>query len=520
MAGEPYYVTTSIPYVNARPHLGFALELVQADALARYHRLRGDDVRFLTGTDDNALKNVRAAEAAGVPVQAFVDRNAAAFAALRGPLQLSTDDFIRTGGNPRHTAAVQQFWRACERAGAIYRRTYTGLYCVGCEAYYADDELVAGRCPEHGTRPEVVAEENCFFRLSRYQDPLARLIESDTVRVVPATRRNEVLRFIRGGLEDFSISRSQERARGWGIPVPDDPSQVVYVWFDALLNYLSALDYGDAGPLYRRYWRDNPRRVHVIGKDILRFHAVYWPAMLLAAGEPLPTTIFVHEFITAGGARLSKTRGNVVDPRDLVARCGADALRYWLLREPTRTEDVDFSVARLLERYHADLANGIGNLLQRTLSMLWRYRDGIVPEPGPAGPCDLDCRAAVERLPEAVGAALAAFDFRAALVAVGDAVASANRYVEETAPWALAREATPEAAARLDTVLSTLAEALRLVAAHLAPFLPDAAERIAVQLGLPGIPADALTPAATRWGGLPPGTRVARPVPVFPRLEE
>ena len=295
------YITTTIPYVNARPHLGFALELVQADALARHHRGQGDHVRFQTGTDDNSLKNVLAAEAAGVGVQEFVDGNAAAFVALSEPLSLSVDDVIRTSRDPRHRAGVERLWRACADAGDFYRKHYRGLYCVGCEQFYAPAELSDGRCPEHDTEPQQVSEENWFFRLSRYTGRLHDLIATGVLRIEPAERRNEVLAFIAGGLEDFSISRSITRARGWGIPVPGDPSQVIYVWWDALGNYLTALGYGTAGEDHQRWWTGADHRIHLVGKGVLRFHAVYWPAMLLSAGQPLPTEILVHGYLTADG---------------------------------------------------------------------------------------------------------------------------------------------------------------------------------------------------------------------------
>ncbi len=274
MTKQRFYVTTAIPYVNGRPHLGFALEIVQADALARHWRQRGAPVRFLTGTDDNSLKNVQAAEAEGVPVRDLVDRNAAAYAALRDPLGLSFDDFIRTSSDPRHPAGVERLWRACQASGDLYRKLYQGLYCVGCEQFFTPAELEDGRCPEHGTEPRLVTEENWFFRLSRHQGRLAELIESGTLRIEPASRRNEVLGFIAGGLEDFSVSRSVARSRGWGIGVPDDPDQVIYVWFDALANYLTALGYGTDAPAYHQWWASGDRRVHVIGKGILRFQSI------------------------------------------------------------------------------------------------------------------------------------------------------------------------------------------------------------------------------------------------------
>jgi methionyl-tRNA synthetase len=517
-----YYVTTSIPYVNARPHLGHALELVQADVLARFHRQRGDDTHFLTGTDDNSLKNVQAAEAAGLPTQVLVDRNAAHFHALRGTLNLSFDDFIRTSGNPAHAAGARRLWHTCARAGDIYKRAYRGLYCVGCEAFYTADEMVDGRCPEHLRPLELVEEENWFFRLSRYAAPLHEAIATGQVRIVPRTRQTEVLRFIEHGLEDFSISRSQARAHGWGIPVPDDPGQVMYVWWDALINYITALGYGDgtSSPLYTRFWRDNPRRTHVIGKGILRFHAVYWPAMLLSAGKALPTTIYVHEYLTVDGQKISKSLGNAIGPDDLVARFGADALRYWFLRDVARTEDTDFTVARLVERYNADLANGLGNLLQRTVSMIVRWRAGIVPTSGPAGAREQRLASLAAALPEQIATALDDFDFRTALGGLWILVDSANRYVEENAPWQLARRAAggdSAANSQLDTTLYTLAEVLRVLVGHLAPFLPTTADRITTQLGLAN--GAGCWSRLTGWGLLPPGTRVAAPQPILPRLE-
>jgi methionyl-tRNA synthetase len=536
-----YYVTTSIPYVNASPHLGHALELVQADVFARYHRLLGEDTRFLTGTDDNSLKNVRAAERAGVPVRDLVDGYARVFQDLGAALDLTNDDFIRTSADPRHLAGVRRLWRVLDRRGDIYRRHYDGLYCVDCEQFYTPDELVEGRCPDHGTPPEVVQEENYFFRLSRYQEPLEHLLASGRLRIVPESRGNEVRAFVARGLLDFSISRSRARARGWGIEVPGDPEQVAYVWFDALANYITALGYGaqddpldgtsgapssrgtDGGAtLYRRYWLENEQRVHVIGKGILRFHAVYWPAILLAAGEPLPDTIFVHGYLTSGGRKLSKSLGNGVDPLALVRRYGVDAVRYWLLREVPPTEDADYTDERLERRYTADLANDLGNLLQRTVSLLHRYREGRVPilgedraDGGPAGEVVAVAGAAVRRLQ----ASLAAGDPREALVAVWDLVARANRYVEETAPWALARRergGDREAGRALDLVLATLAEALRLVGEALRPLLPRTGAAVSSQIGVAHPAAD--WRAGLRWGRLTQGAVVGEARPLFPRL--
>ncbi|MFD1147557.1 methionine--tRNA ligase [Saccharothrix hoggarensis] len=475
-----FYVTTAIPYVNARPHLGFALEAVQADVLARHHRRRGDEVRFLTGTDDNSLKNVLAAEAEGLSTADLVDRNAEAFAALREPLALSFTDFIRTSRDDRHRAGVERLWRACADAGDFYREHYDGLYCVGCEQFYAPGELVAGKCPEHDVEPRRVAEENWFFRLSRHQDRLHDLISSGAVRVEPAVRRNEVLAFIAAGLRDFSASRSRVRARGWGIPVPGDPDQVVYVWWDALGNYISSLGYGTGSPDYRRWWVEDGRRVHVIGKGVVRFHAVYWLALLLSAGEPLPTDILVHDHLTTDGRKISKSAGDVVD---LAARYGTDAVRWWLVREVARVGDTDFTVPRLVSRADEDLANGLGNLVSRVTALVHRYRDGRPPvaEPDPgADPLLTACRDA----PDLVHEALTDFDFRRATAAVWRIVEEANRHVERVRPWELARaERGGDVAAgrRLDATITALLTACRALARELAPFLPTSAERISEQ---------------------------------------
>ena len=515
-----FYVTTSIPYVNAAPHIGHALEFVQTDAFARYHRLVGDDTRFLTGTDENSLKNVRAAETEGVPTRDLVDRYARTFRDLLGALDISPDDFIRTAVESRHHEGARKLWQACAQRGDIYQRSYQGLYCVGCEQFYAPDELIDGRCPEHGTPPEPVAEENYFFRLSRYGDQLTELIDSGRLRIIPETRRNEVRAFIARGLEDFSISRSRDRARGWGIEVPGDPTQVMYVWFDALTNYITALGYGADSEVYRRYWVQNPQRVHVIGKGILRFHAVYWPAMRVSAGERLPTTIFVHGYLTIGGGKISKSLGNTVDPLILTQRYGVDPVRYWLLREVPPTEDADYTDEKLERRYTADLANDLGNLLNRTVSMLHRYRGGIVPAPAAPEAVDQHLEAVAANLAKRLHTAMESdYDPQAALSAIWELVGRANRYVEETAPWALARaerSGDPAAARRLDTTLYHLAESLRLIAEGLRPFLPATAEWIAGQLGW-SLTEAAWTEALT-WGRLMAGTAVRPAEPIFPAL--
>jgi methionyl-tRNA synthetase len=540
MTAQRVYLSTTIPYVNSRAHVGHALELVEADVLARHHRRIGDEVRLQSGTDDNSLKNVLAAEAAGITARELVNRNASEFAALREHLSLSFDDFIRTSSDPRHRPGVERLWRACAASGDLYRKTYEGLYCVGCEQFYTAAELDGGNCPDHGTPPQLVAEENWFFRLSKYAERLHAEISSGLLRIEPASRRNEVLGFIAGGLEDFSVSRSVARARGWGIEVPGDPSQVIYVWWDALGNYITSLNYGapsqaatDASSDYQRWWVDADRRTHVVGKGVLRFHAVYWPAILLSAGEPVPTEIFVHDYLTVGGRKISKSsvgsgeagaEADANDPVALVGTYGVDALRWWLVRDVPRVGDTDFTVDKLVARANEDLANGVGNLVNRVVSLVHSYRNGVVrpcaPPEGtsrwlaavasvdrrdaPDWPADAaDVRATLAATPDAVAAALANFDIRAAASAVFGIVEHANRYVEAAAPWQLAKaERAGDAAAgvRLDLVLGALVGACQVLASELWPFVPDLAARVAA--------------ACDDFGGALP-----KPRPVFPRIE-
>jgi methionyl-tRNA synthetase len=503
------YITTTIPYVNGRPHIGHALEYVQADVLARHQRGRGGQVRLQAGTDDNSLNNVLAAQAAGRDVQEYVDSNGQLFVSLRPALSLSVDDVIRTSTDPRHRPGVEALWRAC--TGDLYRKHYQGLYCTGCEQFYRPQDLTGGRCAEHpGTPVERVEEENWFFRLSRYGDRIRDAIGSGRLRIEPSGRRNEVLGLIESGLEDFSVSRPASRARGWGIPVPGDPGQVVYVWFDALANYITALGYGSPDQDgYDRWWAGAGQRVQLLGKGVLRFHAVYWPAMLASAGLPLPTDLFVHDYLTAGGRKISKSAllsgelsgepgGKLPEPAALAARYGPDALRWWLLRDVPRVGDADFTTERLIARADDELANGIGNLVNRVVAMIHRYRGGLLP--GPAARADdqgaddlaKTCRTA----PALVDAALADFAFRSASAAVWQVAHQANGYINQVRPWALAGEP-----ARLEAALGTVYRACQVLAAELAPFLPDAAARIAAQL----------TPAS-------PGGPLPRPEPVFRRL--
>jgi methionyl-tRNA synthetase len=430
-----------------------------------------------------------------------VSRVAERFAGLREPLDLSFDDFIRTSSDPRHKPGVDKLWAACAARGDFYRKAYSGLYCVGCERFYPRQELTAdGRCEEHGTTPELVEENNWFFRLSSYQDQLVDLIESDRLRVEPASRKREVLSFIQTGLEDFSVSRSMVRARGWGIPVPGDPDQVIYVWYDALANYITAPGYGTDDAKFRRWW-DESERVHVIGEGIIRFHAVYWPAMLLSAGVSLPDTIFVHEYLTANGEKISKSAGNAEDPTDIVAQYGTDALRWWMLSEVARSGDTDYTALRMVNRANEDLANNIGNLVNRSVSMIHRYRNGSVTRVAAINDDAAALREAQASASSTISAALAGFDFRRAVDAVTTIGNEGNRYIENVRPWELAKaERGGGSTEQLDTVLAELIATCRAIARHLSPFLPAAAERIASQCGHDT-------------------DSVPEPVPVFRRLE-
>lgn len=506
------FLSTAIPYVNARPHLGFAMELVLADVLARYWRQRGRDLCFVTGSDENSLKNVQAARREGVPTATLVERNAASFRSLRETLGLSTDQFLRTSVDPRHRPGVEWLWRACAARGDIYKRPYRGRYCVGCEQFYSDAELHDGRCPEHDIALELIEESNWFFRLSRYEDALRQRLERGELRIVPDSYRNEILAFARDGLSDFSISRSSERAHGWGIPVPGDPEQVIYVWFDALANYLTALGFPD-GPDVDRYWRDSEERWHLLGKGITRFHALYWPAMLLSAGLPLPTTIAVHGYLTVDGRKIGKSLGNAIDPEAIVARHGLDVLRYYLCRHIRTGRDGDFSEARLVQARDAELANQLGNLLKRSVNMVERYCDGKIPARG-STPAAQQLAAAVER---AVDAAFVEFRVDEALTAAWSLIEFANKHAVDQAPWRLAkRRDEPGVEHQLRITLYTLCECLRLAAHYLAPFMPSTAARIEAQLGLAAGDAPA-TGEVRSWGGLVPGTAVRPGPPLFPK---
>lgn len=471
MAKKQFYITTAIPYVNAEPHIGFALEAVQTDAVARYHRLLGEEVFFLTGTDENALKNVQAAEEAGIPIKQLIDKNSAHFYQLKSALNLSFDDFIRTT-EKRHIKGAQKLWQSLRKSD-VYKKKYRGLYCVGCEVFYTKKDLIRGRCPEHQTVPEVVEEENYFFRLSSYQDWLEKLISKDRLKIIPETRKNEVLAFIRRGLEDFSISRSVERAHGWGVPVPGDPNQIIYVWVDALSNYITALGYGQNGKIYQKFWADNPNRVHLIGKGITRFHAIYWPAILRSAGIPLPTVEFVHGYVTVDGQKISKSLGNVIDPFALVEKYGTDPIRYYLLREIPAYGDGDFSERRFREIYNADLANGLGNLVARVAKLA----EGHKFEPKNLN--NIYYLSGVEEVKRCRGA-LDEFRFDQALEIIWRKISRTDKYVDTHRPWQLEGKKKTQA-------LTRLREEILAIGYLLGPFLPQTTEKIEKQFSGPKV---------------------------------
>jgi methionyl-tRNA synthetase len=519
MAGK-YYITTAIDYPNGPPHIGHSLEKIAADVVARYHRLRGDDTFFSMGLDENSQHVVAAADAGGVSAAMWVARMDEAFRLAWRKLECSYDRFIRTT-EAVHFRASQELFRRAQASGDIYKGPYAGFYCPNCNTFYAQEELTAqGTCPNHPTlKPDWIEEENYFFALSRYTERLLQHVESHPDFIVPAIWRGEVLALLRGGLRDFSVSRPMRSVRvvdgkPWGVPVPGDPEHVLYVWFDALTNYLTAAGFPDEPERFAHVW---PAEAHVIGKDITRFHCLYWPAMLLSAGLALPKSVAVHGFMTLEGQRISKTTGNILDPVELVNEFGADAVRYYLMRDVSFERDGDFTRANLIQRFNADLANDLGNLLNRTVSMIGRYCEGVLPPPeAEPGEREHD----VQRVAQLAGAAAAtgieAWDFDGALDGAWQLVRRANQYIEESEPWKLARD--PAQRARLGSVLYHAAESLRLLSIYLAPFIPAAAGKMRAQLALPPLAPGAWRDGAA-WGGLQPGTRLEKPQPIFPRIE-
>jgi len=460
------FLSTAVPYVNSPPHLGFALEIIQADVIARYHRLLGEDVFFLTGTDENSLKNVKAAEKEGISVKKLVDRNAKKFYGLKKVLNLSFDDFIRTT-EKRHIKGAQKLWLACRKD--IYKKKYKGLYCIGCEEFYKESELENGLCPEHKTKPELVEEENYFFKLSKYQNKLKKIIEQDKVKIIPQTRKNEVLSFINSGLHDFCISRSAERGRGWGIPVPGDSSQIIWTWYDALSNYINALGYPENSKKFQEWWQKNENKLHLIGKGILRFHGIYWIAMLLSAKLSLPKTIFVHGYLTSDGQKMSKSLGNVIDPFELVEKYGTDAVRYYLLREIPSAEDGDFTYEKFEQRYNSDLASGIGNLLARVRVMA----DSQLKAQNSKFKTttqNLKVEEEIQKTKKKYKKSLEEFKFNEALKSIWDLISFCDKYIEKERPWEK-KENSSQVLGNLLVVLDNIAELLQ-------PFLPETSDKI------------------------------------------
>jgi methionyl-tRNA synthetase len=504
---DPYYVTTPIYYVNSTPHIGHAYTTVAADVFTRHQRQRGRDTFLLTGVDEHASKVARVAEEQGLAPQEYADRIVEAWRALPARLGVTPDFFIRTS-DEGHKRFVQEFLERIRSNGRddIYQGVYAGLYCVGCEAFKTEAELVDGKCPEHDVEPEWIEERNWFFRLSAYQEQLLALYDERDDFVLPTFRANEARSFVAGGLQDFSISRE---GLTWGIPIPWDPGQVAYVWADALVNYLSALTYARPGEnLVLRYW---PGVRHLLAKDILRFHCVYWPAMLLAAGYDVPQQLFVHGYLLLDDRKISKSRGNVVDPLELVEVYGADAVRFWCARSVSFGQDGAASVEGVRERYERELGNDLGNLLSRTTAMVARYRGGTVKAaPSP----DSEVAAILAPLGADVAERLDAFDLTGALERIWEVVRGLNRHVETSAPWQLAKdEARGE---ELDRVLYDLVDGLRAVAVALAAYLPETAERILGALGQPVT----LDWDEVAYGRAESVSGLEAAPPLFPRVDE
>jgi len=501
-----FYVTTPIYYVNDAPHTGHAYTTVIADALARWHRLAGDETFFLTGTDEHGLKVAQSAAALGITPQEQADRNSARFEEAWRSLDISYDDFIRTT-EPRHHVAVQALLSRIKDHGDIELDTYEGPYCVSCEAYYQESELVEGNCPIHGLPVDWLKEDNYFFRLSRYEQRLIDWIDADPDVIQPESKRNEVLGFLRQGLQDVSITRT---SLDWGVPVPWAEGHVFYVWYDALINYATAIGYGTDPERFAAWW---PHVHHIIGKEIIRFHCVYWPAMLLAAGEAPPRRVHVHGWLLLGGEKLSKTvHGGAkltdIAPARLVEDFGVDGLRYHLLRDAPFGPDGDFSHERMVDRYNADLANNLGNLLSRVATVVGKSCGGVGPTPQPASPL-------AEVAAEVVTAATAAWERvepSVALDATWRLIRETNSYLEVRQPWKL------EAGAEVDAVLGDALEALRIVTILASPAIPATAQVIWTRLGLDGVVTDQRVPADVAWGGYPGGRPVTKAAPLFPRL--
>ena len=510
MAKGKFYITTPIYYVNARPHLGHAYTTIVCDAVARYHRMLGDHTFLLTGTDEHGVNVERSATAAGQTTQHWVDSVAAEFRATFDRLGITYDDFIRTT-EERHKRGAQEFWRVLEKNGHIYKGTYSGQYCI-YDNLYVDAAGTGAPCPECGRPTETVSEENYYFKLSFFEKKLLRYYDEHPDFIRPETRRNEVISFVRGGLRDLSISRSTFQ---WGVPVPDDPKHVMYVWLDALSNYITAIGYGADARKFKRYW---PADVHMIGKEIVRFHCVFWPAFLMAAGLPLPRSLFAHGWLLFEDSKMSKSRGNVVRAETVVDVLGNDALRYFLLREIVFGQDGSFSFDALVHRYNSDLANDLGNLSSRTLTMIARYFDGAIPAAGKPAAAEKAVAKRAAKVIEEFRSHFERFEFSRALESAWSLVGAVNKYIVEKQPWALAEKSDKSSRARLGAVLYTAAEALRVVTALAHPVVPESTARIWKQMGLGEIAKVRLDRLA--WGQLKAKTRLGKIEGVFPRADK
>lgn len=501
-----FYVTTAIDYTNANPHIGHSLQKVAADVLARWHRSLGENVFFLTGTDEHGLKIQRAAEAAGKTPKQLVDELAKEFQSAWDALNINYDIFYRTT-NTKHKKLVQKFIEIVNKNGDIYKGHYEGKYCVSCENYLSEDDIVDGKCKIHKKSAEYLKEECYFFKLSKYQKKLLELYEKYPKFIQPESRKHEIVNRVKAGLQDLSISRT---TFNWGIPFPLDKKHVTYVWFDALTNYITALDW-PSGPKFKKFW---PANVHLLGKDNGWFHTVIWPAMLLSAGIELPKTVYVHGFLTFNGEKISKSLGNVIDPRVLAKKYGADAYRYYILRENSIAEDGDFSEKALVNRINTDLANSLGNLLSRTLTLIEKFSHGKIPKPKKQKEEDLELYRVFEDKRRHASEHIDKFEFHHALEKIWDFINFANKYVNDEKPWELANKDDKESKEHLHTVLYNCTEALRLISALVWPFIPETAEEIAKQLGIKVPHLKNLT-----WGKLKPGIAVKKGKILFEKVE-
>ncbi len=507
-----FYITTPIYYVNDVPHIGHAYTTIAADILARYKRLEGFEVFFLTGTDEHGQKVERAAEERGIDPKVHCDEMVIRFQSLWKRLNISNNDFIRTT-EERHKKVVQKVLQDLYDRGEIYQADYQGWYCVPCERFWTEKDLKDGKCPDCLRSVNELSEKNYFFKMSKYQKWLIDHIERNERFILPLARRNEILGFLRSPLEDLCISRPKKRLK-WGIEIPFDPEYVTYVWFDALINYISAIGFGSDGDSIKQFW---PEAVHLIGKDILTTHTVYWPTMLRAIGLPPPKMVFAHGWWTIEGKKMSKSLQNVVEPNRLVDLYGVDAVRYFLMREVPFGVDGDFSHSAMIHRINSDLANDLGNLFSRTLSMVIRYFDGIIPSPEEANDIDMDLEKTSERVIEQISKQMGDLAFNRALLSIWELIDRTNKYIDETAPWSLAKE--PADRPRLKTVLYYALESLRIISLLLSPFMPSTSEKMWSQLGIKEDIWKKRLRDDARWGGLKPGIRVEKPLPLFPRID-